>query len=209
MPRFNNYVIDQLIAPAFLLFFFLVGLAAFLIGIGLAFKSPTVSRLFGTFNHSGSTRNATEPPGIPRGRSHFLLKHLIPIGVVFVIGALYADYGLLTGAGNAAIVSLFNATLPPGYVFWMVESVRYLLMVSSTVSIIAGVLMIISPDTRRVVEDSGGRSDSSRTIAIDANGIDSAFNNWVAVYPRTTGLIITLPALSMVFYFWDQLLRWL
>jgi hypothetical protein len=209
MPRFNNYVIDQLIAPAFLLFFFLVGLAAFLIGIGLVFKSPTISRLFGTLNHSGSARDATGPPGIPGDRSHFLLKHLIPIGVVFVIGALYADYGLLTGAGNAAIVSLFNATLPPGYVFWMVESVRYLLMVSSTVSIIVGVLMIISPDTRRHIEDTGGRSDSTRMVAIDADRMKLAFDNWVAVYPRTTGLIVTFPALGMVCYFWDQLLRWL
>lgn len=209
MPRFNNYVIDQLIAPAFLLFFFLVGLAAFLIGIGLVFKSPTVSRFFGTVNHSGSTRDATEPPGIPRDRSRFLLKHLIPIGVVFVIGALYADYGLLTGAGNAAIVSLFNAALPPGYVFWMVESVRYLLMVSSTVSMIVGVLMIISPDARRGVENTAVGSDSTGMIATDADRTRLAFDNWVAVYPRTTGLIITFPALSMVCYFWDQLLRWL
>lgn len=209
MPRFNNYVIDQLMAPVLLLFFFLVGLTAFLIGIGLVFKSPTVSRLFGTLNHSGSAQDATGSPGIPRDRSHFLLKHLIPIGVVFVIGALYADYGLLTGAGNAAIVSLFNATLPPGYVFWIVESVRYFLMVSSTVSIIVGVLMIISPDTRRGVENTGGRSDSTRMIATDADKMKLAFDNWVVVYPRTTGLIITLPALSMVFYFWDQLLRWL
>ncbi|TRZ69608.1 MAG: hypothetical protein D4S02_01780 [Rhodocyclaceae bacterium] len=207
MPRFNNYVIDQLIAPALLLFFFLGGLTAFFIGIGLIFKSPTVSRLFDTLNHSAPTRNATTPLGIPHDRSHFFLRHLIPIGVVFIIGALYADYGLLTGAGNAAIVSMFNATLPPGYVFWIVEIVRYFLMVSGTVSIIVGILMIISPDTRRAIENTGGRRYSAGEFAIDAEKMDLAFDKWVAAYPRTAGLVIVFPALGMVSYFWDQLLR--
>jgi len=207
MPRFDNYVIDQLIAPALLLFFFLGGLTAFFIGIGLIFKSPTVSRLFDILNHSVSTRDATGPLGIPRDRSPFFSKHLIPMGVIFVLSALYADYALLTGAGNAAIVSMFNTLLPPGYVFWIVESVRYLLMVSSTVSIIVGILMIISSDTLRVIENTGSRWYSVRKIAIDVDKMKLAFDNWVAVYPRTTGLIITCPALGMVCYFWDQLLR--
>jgi len=209
MPRYSNYVIDQLLAPAFLLFFFLVGFAAFLIGIGLVFRSPTVSRLFGTLSHAGAAQSATGASELSPNRSHFLLKHLVPIGAMFVIGALYADYGLLTGAGNAAIVSLFNATLPPGYVFWMVESLRYFLMVSSTVSIIVGVLMIISPSSRRGTENSRDGSDTARQQTFDADAMKLAFESWVSGYPRTTGLIVTFPSMGMVCYFWDQLLRWL
>ena len=207
MPRFNNYLIDQLLAPAFDLFFFIGGLTALLVGIGLVIKSPTVFRLFDILNHSVSAREAIKPLEVHRDSSRFFLKHRILLGGIFVIGALYADYGLLTGAGNAAIVTLFNTTLPPGYVFWIVESLRYFLMVTCTASIIVGILMIISPETLKAAEDSGGRWVSTEEIIRDADKMNLAFDKWVKAYPTTAGLLITFPALGMVSYFWDQLLR--
>lgn len=207
MPRFNNYVIDQLIAPAFVLFFFIGGLAAIVIGVGLILKSPAVFRLFDILNHSVSTRNATKPLAVPRDSSPFFFRHRIPIGIIFVVGALYADYGLLTGAGNAAIVSMLNSKLPPGYVFWIVECLRYFLMVSCTVSIIVGILMVISPNTLKGIESAGGRWYSTRKMSIDADKMNLTFDKWVAAFPRTAGLIIVFPALGMVLYFGDLLLR--
>ena len=207
MPRFNDYVIDQLIAPALVLFFFIGGLAALAIGVGLIFRSPRVFRISGILSHSVSTRTATKPLAIPRDSSQFFFKHRLMVGVVFVVSALYADYGLLTGAGNAAIVSLFNTALPPGYVFWIVESVRYFLLVGCTVSIIVGILLVTSPDNLKRVETAGGRWVSPRNMALGADKMNLSFDRWVAAYPRTAGLIIALPALAMVLYFGDQLLR--
>jgi len=207
MPLFNNYVIDQLVSPALVLFFFVGGVAAMAIGIGLILRSAWVFRLFDTLNHSVSTRTATKPLGIRRDSSPFFLKYRIPIGVIFVIGAVYADWGLLTGAGNAAIVSLFNTKLPPGYVFWIVESLRYFLMVSCTVSIIVGVLLVVSPDTLKSIEDAGGHWVSTRQIAPEAEKTYLTLDKWVAASPRIAGLIILFPALGMAMYFGDQLLR--
>jgi len=207
MPRFNNYVLDQLIAPAFDVFFFIGGLTALLIGIGLVVKSPTVFRLFDVMNYSVSARNATKALEVHHDSSRFLFKHRIVLGSIFVVGALYADYGLLTGAGNATIVTLFNTTLPPGYVFWIVESLRYFLMVSCTVSIIVGVLMIVAPDTLKSFENTSRRLVSTDDLVVRADMMNMAFDKWVTTYPRTAGLIITFPALGMVSYFWDQLLR--
>lgn len=207
MRRFDNYIIDQLIAPAFVLFFFIGGIAALAIGVGLIFKSPRVFRFFDILNHSVSTRTATKPLAIRRDSGQFFFRHRIPFGVVFVLGALYADYGLLTGAGNAAIVSLFNTALPPAYVFWIVESVRYFLLVSCTVSIIVGILLVISPDTLKAVESAGGRWVSTRNLTADAEKMNLGFDKWVAAYPRAAGLIIAFPALGMIWYFGEQLLR--
>lgn len=207
MPLFNNYVIDQLVSPALVIFFFVGGLAAVIIGIGLILKSAWVFRLFDTLNHSVSTRTATKPLGIPRDSSQFFLKYRIPIGVIFVLGAMYADWGLLTGAGNAAVVSLFNTKLPTGYVFWIVESIRYFLMVSCTVSIIVGILMVISPDTLKAIETGGGRWVSTRQLTPGAEKSYFTLDKWVADSPRIAGSIILFPALGMVMYFGDQLLR--
>jgi len=207
MPRFNDYVIDQLIAPALVLFFFIGGLAALAIGVGLIFRSPRVFHISGILSRSVSTRTATKPLAIPRDSSQFFFKHRLKVGVVFVVSALYADIGLLTGAGNAAVVSLFNTALPPGYVFWVVESIRYFLLVGCTVSIIVGILLVISPDTVKAVEATGGRWVSTRNMALGADKMNLGFDKWVAAFPRAAGLIIAFPALGMVLYFGDQLLR--
>jgi len=207
MPRFNNYVIDQLVVPAFILFFFIGALMAVIVAIGLIFRSPRVFRLFDILNHSVSTRNAAKPLAIPRDSSQFFMKYRIPVGIVFVVGALYADWGLLTGAGNAAVVSLLNSKLPPGYVFWIVESVRYFLMVSCTVSIIVGILLVISPETLKGIEGAGGRWISTRNIGVDADKMNLTFDDWVRTFPRIAGLLVVFPALGMVLYFGDLLLR--
>ncbi|MFA6313304.1 MAG: hypothetical protein WCV99_17305 [Sterolibacterium sp.] len=207
MPHLNSYVFDQLVAPALVLFFFIGGLAAVVIGLGLIFKSAWIFRLFDTLNHSVSTRNATKPLAVPRDSSQFFLKYRLPIGVIFVFGAVYSDYGLLTGAGNAAIVTLFNTKLPPGYIFWIVESVRYFLLVTCTASIMVGILMLISPDTLKAVENIGGRWISTRRIAPGAEKAYLTLDQWVAAFPRTAGFIILFPALGMAMYFGDQMLR--
>ena len=207
MPRFNNYIIDQLIAPAFVWFFFIGGIVAVLIGVGLIMRSPRIFRLFDLLNHSVSTRAATKPLSIPRDSEPFFLKYRVPAGVIFVVGALYADYGLLTGAGNATIVTMLNSKLPPGFMFWIVESLRYFLMVSCTVAIIVGVLLLLSPDTLKSVESAGARWYSTRKIAPDADNLNLSFDNWVRTFPRTAGLIIIFPALGMIVHFGDLILR--
>lgn len=207
MPHFNNYVFDQLVAPALILFFFVGGVVALAVALGLIFRSTLVFRLFDAMNVSVSTRHATKPLAIPRDSSPFFMRHRIPIGIVFVIGAIYADYGLITGAGNAAVVSLFNTKLPPGYVFWIVESVRYFMMVSCTVSIIVGVLLVVSPDTLKSIERTGGRWVSTRQMATGAEKSYMALDRWVSAFPRIAGLIIVFPALGMMLYFGDQMLK--
>lgn len=207
MPQTNNYVFDQLIGPSLILFFFIGGIIAAAIGVGLILRSPKVFRLFDLVNHTVSTRNATKALAIQRDSGHFVWGNRFLIGIVFVVGAIYSVWGLVTGAGNAAIVAMLNLTLPAGYVFWIVESLRYILVVGCTVSIIVGVLMVVSPDTLKAVDKAGSRWYSTRQMAAGADKMNMSFDKWVAAFPRTTGLILLFPALGMVMYFGDLLLK--
>lgn len=207
MPRFNNFIIDQLIAPAIVWFFFIGGVIAVAIGVGLILRNPNVFRLFGLMNHSVSTRHATKAMAVPRDSGQFFWKYRRRIGFVFVVGAVYSVWGMVTGAGNAAIVGMLNLKLPGGYVFWIVESLRYFLVVSCTSAIIVGILMLISPDTMKAIEKVGSRWFSTRQVALDADKMNMTFDKWVAAFPRTAGTIIFFPALGVVFYFGDLLLR--
>ncbi|MDD5177389.1 MAG: hypothetical protein PHQ05_13310 [Sterolibacterium sp.] len=207
MPRFNNFLIDQLIAPAFVWFFFIGGIVAVAIGVGLILRSPQVFRLFELLNRTVSARHATKAMAIQRDSEQFAWKYRRPIGIVFVVGAVYAVWGMVTGAGNSVIVAMLNLKLPAGYVFWIVESLRYFLVVGCTTAILVGILMLISPDTLKTIENVGSRWYSTRQIAPDAEKMNLTLDKWVAAFPRTTGLILVFPALGMVFYFGELLLK--
>lgn len=207
MPRFNNYIFDQLIAPAIVWFFFIGGIAAAVIGIGLIMRSPWVFRLFDLVNHSVSTRHATKGLEVSRDSSQFVWRYRLPIGLVFVVGAVYSIWGLVTGAGNANIVSMLSIKFPPFVIFWIVESLRYLLVVGCTAATIVGILMLLSPDTLKAIERLGSHWYSTRQIAPEADTMNLSFDEWVAAFPRTAGLIIFFPALGMLLYFGDILLR--
>jgi len=207
MPHFNNYFIDQIIAPALLWFFFIGGVVAVLISVGLIMRSPKLFQLFGFANTSVSIRQSTKALAIPRDSSQFFWKYRTPIGIVFVVSAIYSVWGLVTGAGNAAIVSLFNLKLPAGYVFWIVESLRYFLIVGCTAAIMVGVLMVISPDTLKAVEKVAGSWVSTRQVARQGENMNLGFDQWVAAFSRTAGLLLILPALGILVYFGDLLLK--
>lgn len=207
MPHVNQFVIDQLIIPATVMFFFIGGLVAVAIGVGLIVRSPSVFQIFDLLNHYVSTRHATKAMSIPRDSEHFVWRHRYPIGIGFVGGAAYSVWGLAAGVGNAAIVSMLDLKLPPGFVFWIVESLRYFMIAASTAAIAIGILMLISPDAMKAIEDVASRWYSTRRIFPNADKMNMAFDNWVAAFPRTAGLIIVFPALGMVMYFGDLLLK--
>jgi hypothetical protein len=207
MPRFNNYFIDQIIAPSIVWFFFIGGLVAVLIAVGLVLRSPWVFKIFDLLNHSVSTRHATKAIAIQRDSSQLVWKYRLPIGVIFVVGAVYSVWGLITGSGTAAIVGMLNSKLPSGVIFWIVESLRYFLVVSCTAAIIVGILMLISPDTLKSIENAGGRWYSTRQVTHGAEKMNLGFDKWVAAFPRTAGIIIIFPSLGMLAYFGDLLLK--
>ncbi|MFA7282740.1 MAG: hypothetical protein WC100_21850 [Sterolibacterium sp.] len=207
MPHFNNYFIDQLIAPAVVWFFFISGVFAVAIGVGLILRIPGVFRLFDSLNRSVSTRHATRGMAIPRDSSEFAWRNRRWIGGVFVAGAVYSVWGLITSSGNSAIVAMLNLKLPTEYVFWVVESVRYFLVVGCTASIIVGILMLVSPETLKAIESIGSRWYSTRQIVPEAEKMNLALDKWVKSYPRTAGLILVFPALGIASYFGDLLLK--
>jgi hypothetical protein len=207
MPHFNNYLIDQLIIPAVVLFFFIGGLVAVVIGVGLILRIPRVFRFFDRMNHSVSARHAAKAMAIPRDSAQFVWKYRRSIGIFCIVGAAYSLWGLVTSAGNSAIVSMLNLKFPSGFVLWIVESLRYLVIVGCTASIVVGILILISPNTLKEIDKVSSRWFSSRQITREAEKMNMKLDNWVAAFPRTAGLIIFFPALVVVMYFGELLLK--
>lgn len=208
MLHFSNTSIHQWIIPSVVWFLFIGSAMAVTIGISLILRSPRIFRTFELLNHSVSARRATKFLAIRRDSSRFVWKYRHPIGIFFVFGAVYSLLGLLFGAGNAAIVARLNLKFPTVFVFWIVESLRYFMIVGCTTAIIVGLLMFISPDTLKSVEMIGAQWYSTRKVIKDGDKMHMPLEKWVTTYPRTAGLIIFFPAMVQVMYFGDLLLKW-
>ncbi|MBI3523370.1 MAG: hypothetical protein HY066_02390 [Betaproteobacteria bacterium] len=206
MPYYYDYVFDQLLVPALILFFFIGGVFSVVIGVGLIVSSEKVFRLFGLMNYSVSTRRVMRPMAVQRDSGNFVWKHRRMAGAIFVAGAAYAVYGLIARVDGAAVVSLINLKFPPQFVLWLVQSVRIFLIAGCIISITVGLLLAFFPDAMRAIELRSSLWHSTRKIAPDADKMNFALDNWVATSPRLAGWIILFPALGMVGYFGSLLL---
>lgn len=206
MPHFNNYLIDQLLMPSLTWFFFIGGVFALAIGVGLIVRSDSVFRLFRRMNYSVSTRHATKPMAIPRDSGGFVLKHRRLIGAIFVLGAAYSAYGLIARIDDAAVAAALNLKLAPLFVLMLVQATRWILIAGCVVSIAVGILLVFFPDAMRVIEKHASHWHSTRQLAPDGDKMILTLDNWVAAFPRVVGWIIVFPALGMVIYFGSQLL---
>lgn len=207
MLKFGNLVIDQLIVPSALWFFFIGGLVAAVVGAGLILKSASVFELFGVMNRSVSTRRLLRPLEIPRDSSGFVWQYRRPIAAIFAFGAIYSLYGLIAHIDNAAVVAALKLTHPPAAVLVLVESARLFLIVGCIVALAVAVLLGIFPETMRALEGHASHWVSTRRMAPDADKLHVALDDWVAAFPRAAGCLILVPALGVTFYFGMLLLN--
>ena len=206
MPHFNNFVLDQILVPSFILFFFIGGLVAVAVGIGLIVNSAAVLRVFGSMNYSVSARRATRPISIPIDSSNFVAKYRTWIGAFFVLGAAYSLYGLIAKIDNAAVVSLLHLKYPREFVLWIVESTRLFLIVTCAVSLLVGIMLGFFPDTLRSIEKRSSHWFSTRRMAQQADRMNLTLDRWVSISPRAAGWVILFPALALTAYFGSLLL---
>ncbi len=207
MPHINNYVIDHLLIPSTVLFFFIGGVVAAIIGVGLIVRSAAVFRLFGIMNYSVSTRRMSKPLGIPRDTNGLVWRYRRPIGAIFAIGAIFSLYGLITQIDSAVVVAALKLKYPPVAVLLLVESARRLLIVGCAVSLAVGVLLGFFPEAVRALEVRASHWVSTRRMTPDGDKMNLALDNWVAAFPRTAGCLIVVPALALILYFGTLLLN--
>lgn len=207
MLNINSYVINQLLIPSALLFFFVGGVAAAVVGLGLIVNSNAVFRMFKLMNHSVSTRRMSRPLEIPRDSSALIWKYHRPIAAFFTIGAAFSLYGLVVQVDNATLVAALKLKYPPVAVLLLVESIRLFLIIGCAGGLAVGILLGFFPDAIRRLEAHSSRWVSTRRLAPGADTMNLALDKWVAAFPRAAGWVILLPALGMVLHFGTLLLR--
>ena len=185
----------------FLIVFFLAGgLALLLIGLNLIFNSAETLRLVERLNRWVSLRQALKPLEIPRDTRAKALMWRRWIAVVFIAGGGFALLGLATRYDAGAIIyGLGLGFLRPAFAYWMIDSARWVLIVGNLVGIALGIMLAFFPGAVEAVEARGSRWYSERRHAVSRDAMRvTMIDDWVAAFPRASGLVITLFAIFLI-----------
>jgi len=187
------------IAQVTVILFLLGGISLLAFGLSLIVNSAWALRFVSRMNRWVSMRQATKPLEIPRDTRQAVQKHRYWLAVIFVACGAFAVYGLLSQFNAGAIVILLGLKfMQPDVAAWLVDSLRWLLVLGNLVAIVAGIMLAFFPDRLAALEARGGRWFSSRKITRGADDMKIKLDGWVAVYPRAAGGIIAFSGLAMI-----------
>lgn len=195
---FKNEFMQTLLFPSVVEFFLLVGVVGVLVGIGLIlWREPTL-RFLAVLNRWVSTRRWLKSAEIPHDTSSGVQRYRLWIGLFFVLAAAYSLFGLLTRFNVQAVVpaNSLGGWTPAAH--WLLDSLRWFLVVGSIAAAAVGALLVLMPETLRKLEARANEWHSSRkAFGGVADAMYMPLDKWVEHYPRLAGAVIAAGAFAI------------
>lgn len=199
MEFIDSYALQYWAVQFLVVLFFVGGLVALAVGVGLLVCSAGTLRFLAAMNRWVSTRRVFRPTEVSRDIPLPAQKHRRWLAVVFIAGAAVAIYGLGTGFDAQAVSRIFGLNLRSSSVgAWLVDSVRWALIVGNLTAIVIGMVLGFFPDALAAVEARAGRGHSYQRLVNGADTMNLALDNWVAASPRAAGWVIAVAGLVLV-----------
>jgi hypothetical protein len=208
MPLANSNLLYQILIPSIVLFFLVWSVVGVGVGLGLIVSPMKMLRLFGSVNHYVSTRHGLKPLSEGHDVEPQVRKNRRWIGTFFILGAVYSIFGLVRWFDNGPIISALSLDLPRPFLAWIVESVRWILIVCSVFAFVIGTLLCFYPNVVYRLEQRTDHWYSFRQLFLGVDTLHLGLDRWVAAFPRAAGLMIVIAALVAVAnsaVLWQQL----
>jgi hypothetical protein len=194
-----NYVVEHLLVPCIVQFFLVFGVIGVAVGVGLIWWNARTLRVLGMMNYWVSTRRWLKPVEIPHDTTATVQKYRLWIGIFFLVGAVYAMYGLVARFNIADVVPARGSGAWRPFIVWIVESLRWFLVASSILAAVVGVLLAFFPDRLRALEARANHWYSPRqAFGGSPDAMHMTLDKWVEAHPRVAGWIIAVSASAVV-----------
>lgn len=201
MLHTGNNLIDQLLIPFFLWIFVLAGIAGIALGLGLILRSTQTLRFLRNMNRWVSLRSSLKPMETPRDIGKTVYGQRRTIGSIFAISGAYIIYMLGFKIKFASVIVALSDDMSPVISHLLIESLRWFLVTGGALAILVGVMLIVSTDAMRALEDRVNQWHSTRQLGKGSDTMHLTLDHWAETFPRVTGLIISLGS-AMVLIAW-------
>jgi hypothetical protein len=202
-----SYAFQQWVIQFLIVLFFVGALLGLGVGVCLLACTARTLRFFNVMNRWVSMRRALRPIEIPRDTTQAVQRHRYLLAGIFLVGAVYSLFILITRFDPRAVIYVFNLkTLSAPIASWLIESVRWLLIAGNLLAIGVAIMLGFFPAALVRLEAKGGRWYSTRRAFRGVDTMHVSLDKLVAAFPRISGLIITVATLLLVIGFGTMLL---
>jgi len=199
----SGVLLNQLVLPFFLWFFFVFGLISLAVGMGILLKPEPTRRLSEIMNRWVSTRRGLKWLEVPRSAEGLLDRFRRPFGALAIPILAYSTFVLITLGDMRSFVDALrlgnnsNAVL----VLIVMDTVRWCLIVFGLAAIVASVMLIFLPNALKTVKMPANHWFSIRSLLAGGDGMRMGLDTWVLGRPRAMGGLIVVGAVVVVFSF--------
>jgi hypothetical protein len=195
----NSAAFTQWFAYSLAWIFLAGGFAVLAVGLGLFFNSGGTFKFFESMNRWVSMRRLTKPLEITRDTRSAVMRHRRGLAVLFIVGGLFALYGLVTQFSPYAIIYSLRLTfLKPAFLGWLLDSARWLLIVGNLAAIAVGIVLAFFPATLEKMEARGSQWFSERQVTKGWDALRQPLDQKVAAHPRFSGLLMVFFGLVLI-----------
>ncbi|HEX7027512.1 MAG TPA: hypothetical protein VF268_09740 [Gammaproteobacteria bacterium] len=197
MITFQHILFDSLVV-----LFFVMGIVAAAVGVGLVVRSEKMFRLFSVMNRYVSTRKSLKPVSVPHDIGPVVQRYRWWFTLLILAGAVYSLYGLIANFDTMTIAAVVmpaaETDVPYAFAISVVEGLRWFMVVMSVIALAVGVMLGFFPGALGRIEASANRWYSVRKAVSGADNMYLTLDQWVEAFPRAAGLAITLGALIVI-----------
>jgi len=184
--EFRQWIIESIV-----LAFFAGGIVLVAIGVSLLVNSAATLRVFGSLNRWVSMRRTTKPLEMMHDTRSAVLRYRHVLGTLFVIGGIFSIFGLLTQFDYKSIIyALSLEFLRRDFAEWLLDSIRWALILGNAAGIGVGLMLLFAPDRLARIEQGGSKWFSERQATRGADKMNVKLDPVVASYPRAAGGLI-------------------
>lgn len=190
----------QFASPAFLhgifLFFLILSFFTFLVGIGLALRSPAALRFNDFMNRWLSLRKLLKPAMLPHDVNQAFTRRPLLSGIFTTVGAV-VSVTILKEMPASVFQAVFLGFMSGKLALGLAEFIKWFLLIGNASCIVAGLLMIFSPGLFAEVEVHADTWYSSRKHTRSLDMMHTGFDNWVLAHPTISGAVLSVLSLGI------------
>lgn len=195
-----NNLIGQVSYPVFMymvwVFFLVVSGLVFIVGLGLALRSPTMMRFFDLMNRWVSVRKMMKPLSVPHYVEPVLLKRPILPGAFIVAGAT-ASVFMLKDFETGLFTPVFLGNVPYATAVVLAGYTKWFLVIGNALCALVGVLMLFSPALLSRLEAVADMWYSVRKRTLPLTQTHTEVDQWVLAHPTVSGIALIVMSLGL------------
>lgn len=179
------------------LFFLVASVLVFIMGAGLALRSPLMLRLFDLMNRWISVGTMIKQHPVPHFVEPVLIKRPILLGIFVVAGASASVFTLRT-FGTEVFLPLFLGHVPHATATILAICTKWLLVIGNALCVLVGLLMLFSPGVLSRLETVADTWYSVRKAPPpQAQTHNTGIDQWVLANPTVSGIALIVMSLGL------------